>query len=108
MIADDGSLLGVVTPETPLDDPQTRVVDVMTRGVATFEEETPFSNLLEFFTTDERGLAIVIHRQWPTGLLTPERLAVLSQPVTLDESGSYLSETSTVTSVRAEEAVQIA
>jgi diguanylate cyclase (GGDEF)-like protein len=96
-----GALVGVVTSEMPLDDPEACVADVMTREVATFEEDATFLSLLEFFTSDARPLAIIVHRKAPTGLLTPDRLALLSQAVTLDDDSPAGSDTCTASSVAA-------
>jgi len=84
MVVDaQGKLLGVVTEASPVEDTQARLSEVMTTDVVTFDEATSFAELVEFFTRDPQPLAVVVYKSRPTGLITPDRLASLSDPVTL-------------------------
>jgi CBS-domain-containing membrane protein len=59
-----------------------RVRDVMTTDVQSFGEAEEFASLLDFFTRDERSLAVVVDGQRPIGLITCNSLLAMSKPVT--------------------------
>ncbi len=80
----DGPLAGVVTSENDLGDPGTPLCQVMDTEVATFAEGTPLAALLEFFTSESRPRAVITNRGRPTGMVTREQLAVLSEAVSMD------------------------
>lgn len=89
MVVDaQGKLLGVVTGGGSVEDTQARVSEIMTTDVVTFDEGTSFAELVEFFTGDPQPLAVVVYKDRPLGLITPDRLASLSDPITLDSFAS--------------------
>ena len=59
-----------------------RVRDVMTTDVQRFGEQEEFATLLDFFTRDERSLAVVVDAERPVGLITCNSLLAMSKPVT--------------------------
>ncbi len=90
VVDDNGKLAGLVFPESlaaPAEGrgrQSPRVADVMTADVPRFEEDATFAALHDFFTRDPRPVAVVTRRGKPTGLVTPDSLASLSQPLTAD------------------------
>lgn len=94
-----GKLRGVVTAETAPGDPEARVADMLTSEVTHFDETTPFASLLDYFTTATQPWAIIVHQEWPTGLLTLDHLALLSQPITHDAGKNASSDTCTTRSI---------
>lgn len=86
----DGKLAGLIFPENVLELAAGRtgeaplVADVMTADVPRFEEDAGFAAVHDFFTRDPRPVAVVTRRGKPTGLVTPDSLTSLSQPLTAD------------------------
>lgn len=82
-----GKLLGVVQAErltnghTPGPDDATLVADVLERDVATFDEATRFSTVMEFFSRDPRPVAVVLHQDQPVGMLSRNSILALSRPL---------------------------
>jgi len=92
----DGKLAGLVFPENVFGPAaggtreSSLVSDVMTADVPRFEEDATFAALHDFFTRDPRPVAVVTRRGKPTGLVTPDSLTSLSQPLTADTFGPRL------------------
>jgi predicted transcriptional regulator len=84
VVNSDGRLAGVVTTESNLADPSSRLSVVMDTDVTTFNEGTPLAALLEFFTRESRPRAVITYRGHPTGLVTREQLATFNESVTMD------------------------
>ena len=57
------------------------LADVITTEAASYEEETPFSELMEFFKRASSPLVVVVRNGWPTGLVTLKSLAAMSEPL---------------------------
>ena len=55
--------------------------DVVERNVATFDEATRFSTVMEFFSRDPRPVAVVLHQDQPVGLLSRNSILALSRPL---------------------------
>ncbi len=54
---------------------------LMTAGVAGYEENRPFAELMEFFKQASDPVVVVVRRGWPTGLVTLKSLAAMSEPL---------------------------
>lgn len=84
----DGCLVGLLAAETVLDRPGdadvslARVVEVMSTEPASYEENTPFATLLDFFSHDARSAVVIVRDGRPTGLVSTAGLASLSEPLT--------------------------
>jgi len=82
-----GKLLGVVQAarlvngHAPGPDDATLVADIVERNVATFDEATRFSTVMEFFSRDSRPVAVVLHQDQPVGLLSRNSILALSRPL---------------------------
>ncbi len=82
-----GKLLGVVQADklsnghTPGPGDERLVSDVVDRNVATFDEFTRFSTVMEFFSRDPRPVAVVLHQDQPVGLLSRNSILALSRPL---------------------------
>ena len=83
MVDQRGKLAGVLWPE----DVQahvpgaTPVSEVMSTDVTSFDEQTEFATLMEFFAGAEGTLAVIVADEKPTGFVTPAALASLSEPL---------------------------
>ncbi len=88
VVGEDGKLTGLILGENVIETAYqgpsevVRVAGIMTIEVPHFEENTPFADLCEFFTQDSRSLIVITNEGKPTGLVTPDNLAALSQPLT--------------------------
>lgn len=60
------------------------VADAMSGDAPTFDEFATFASLRDFFTQDSRSVAAVTRGGRPIGLVTPDNLAALCQPLTAD------------------------
>jgi diguanylate cyclase (GGDEF)-like protein len=72
-----------------------RVRDVLIADVPSLDEDTAFSNIMDFYTTDERSLIFVVRRGRPAGLVTRDSLAMLSEPLDDMTFAPNVSESST-------------
>lgn len=106
VVSNGGTLCGLVTTETPLGDPDALVADILTREITRFEETAPFGALLDYFATASQPWAAVVQGEWPTGLLTLDHLALLSQPITREPATISSSDTCTAAMIRAEALVE--
>jgi diguanylate cyclase (GGDEF)-like protein len=85
-----GKLLGVVQAyrlsngHTPGPEDGRLVSDVLERDVATFDEATRFSTVMEFFSRDPRPVAVVLHQDQPVGILSRNSILALSRPLKSD------------------------
>ena len=59
-----------------------RVAEVMSTDLVSYEEETPFATLMDFFSRDARPLVVIVREGRPTGLVSTASLAALSEPLT--------------------------
>ncbi|MBI2823513.1 MAG: diguanylate cyclase [Planctomycetia bacterium] len=87
VVNDDGKLLGVLgiedCPAGADQDRSARLVrDVLRFDPVRFDEETSFTELMNFFTHDARSLVVVVDDGRPTGIVTRDALAALSEPLT--------------------------
>ena len=57
------------------------LAEVMTTEVGSYEEETRFSELMEFFKLASSPLVVVVRNGWPTGLVSLKSLAAMSEPL---------------------------
>jgi diguanylate cyclase (GGDEF)-like protein len=60
------------------------VAELTSGDVASYEEETRFSELMEFFKHASSHLVVVVRDGWPTGLVTLKSLAAMSEPLHRD------------------------
>ena len=56
--------------------------ELLTTDIPTYDEETGFATLRDFFTHDSRSLILIVHKGRPTGFVTPDSLTTLSEPLT--------------------------
>jgi CBS domain-containing protein len=91
----EGLFVGLLTNEPRADSPATvpkprsstsvRLVrQVMTTGVPTFAETASLAELMEFFTTGEQPLAVVVRHGRPSGIVHCDGLAALNDHLTVD------------------------
>ena len=78
-----GKLAGVLLPHhlQPHVPGDTPVSEVMSTEVTSYDEQTEFSTLMEFFAVAEGSLAVIVSDERPTGFVTPSALASLSDPL---------------------------
>jgi diguanylate cyclase (GGDEF)-like protein len=78
-----GKLAGVLLPQDiqPHVPGDTPVSEVMSTDASSYEEQTEFSTLMEFFAAAEGSLAVIVSEEKPTGFVTPAALASLSEPL---------------------------
>jgi CBS domain-containing protein len=69
------------------------VRQVMLADVPTFSEATSLAQLMEFFTTGEQALAVVVRNRRPTGIVHCHGLAALNDRLTTDNFLPTLSVT---------------
>jgi diguanylate cyclase (GGDEF)-like protein len=101
----EGKLAGIVTPAQlesarakakPRGGSSTRLVrHVLTTDVTKFDETTPLSELMEFFTGETATLAVVVRDRKPKGLVTCQGLAALNERLTADHFAVTAPRTST-------------
>jgi len=80
----EGRLAGLVSSESDLADPGRPLAEVMDAAPSVFEEDTPLATLLESFMQDAPSRAVITDRGKPTGIVSREQLATLSEAVTVD------------------------
>ncbi len=92
----NGTLSGVVSQEDVCapaaehgDRLSAAVSGVMGTPPVAFEEDCEFSELMEFFKRSEDSLAIVVHSGWPTGFVTSQSLASMSEPLDTGKFAPY-------------------
>lgn len=93
VIDTDGLLLGVcerarVAAAPEFDYPARLVRDLLTTNVQTFEASANLSSLMQFFSRDERSLAVIVDGKRPIGLVTCDSLVALSRPLTAESLAS--------------------
>ena len=78
-----GKLAGVLSPQDVQSHVpgNTPVSEVMSTDVTTYDEQTEFATLMEFFAVAEGTLAVIVSDEKPTGFVTPAALASLSGPL---------------------------
>ena len=78
-----GKLAGVLLPQDvqPHVSGDTPVSEVMSTDATTYDEQTEFATLMEFFAVAEGTLAVIVSDEKPTGFVTPAALASLSEPL---------------------------
>lgn len=78
-----GKLAGVLLPQhvQPHIPGDTPVSEVMSTEVTSYDEQTEFATLMEFFAVEEGSLAAIVSEEKPTGFVTPAALASLSDPL---------------------------
>jgi diguanylate cyclase (GGDEF)-like protein len=78
-----GNLAGVLLPRDVQPDlpRNTPVAEVMSTNVDSYDEQTEFATLMEFFAVGEGTLAVIVSDDKPTGFVTPAALAALSEPL---------------------------
>jgi len=90
VVDEDGKLAGLVSEESVLNGPSgvdlasLHLRDLLTTDVPTYEEEAGFTTLRDFLTRDSRSLIVIVNDGAPTGFVTPNDLAALSNPLTAD------------------------
>jgi diguanylate cyclase (GGDEF)-like protein len=82
VVGDDGALAGVLDSDLVDQDPQGPVCDVMQPSPVNFDEQTPFAALVDHFSRHASPYAVITCSGSPSGLLTPDQLAALSDRVT--------------------------
>ncbi len=88
VVEPDGKFVGALFPGSILSGPRGEemedmaIDDLLTTDIPTYDEETGFSELRDFFTRDSRSLILIVHKGRPTGFVTPNSLTVLSEPLT--------------------------
>ncbi len=105
VVDNEGKLAGVVTA-AQLDAAFTKakprgsnsvklVRHVMTTDVTKFDEKTPLSELMEFFTGEAAPLAVIVRDRRPKGLVHCQGLAALNDRLTADHFHTTAPRTST-------------
>ncbi len=90
VVDERGKLAGLIAaekiPASPSagGSPSALVCDVMTYEVTSYEEDTSFSELVQFFKQDSGSLLVIVRGGWPTGFVTAGSLAALSEPLKTD------------------------
>ncbi|MBN2474238.1 MAG: diguanylate cyclase [Pirellulales bacterium] len=88
VVDEQGKLAGLLFEKSIVDGPagldlaSLRVADLVTTDVPVFEEDASFATLRDFLTRDSRSLIVIVDDEVPTGLVTPNVLAALSEPLT--------------------------
>ena len=67
-----------------LDAPEQTVELIMTRDIASFDEQTTLAAVVDYFTQEEPPVIVIVNKGRPTGLVTPNSLATLAQRLTTD------------------------
>jgi len=94
VVDDDGQLVGLILANDidggigQRHDTVEFVRDVMHVEPMSFDEQVSFAELVSFFTQDPCGLAVVIDDGRPSGIVTREGLAELSEPLTAETFAS--------------------
>ena len=85
IVDERGKLAGVLLPQDVQSNipGNTPVAEVMSTDVTTYDEQTEFATLMEFFAA-EGTLAVIVCDEKPTGFVTPAALASLSEPLQRD------------------------
>ncbi|NQU22863.1 MAG: diguanylate cyclase [Candidatus Nealsonbacteria bacterium] len=105
VVEPDGKFAGALFPGSILSGPRGAEMEgmaidsLLTTDIPTYDEQAGFAELRDFFTRDSRSLILIVHKGRPTGFVTPDSLAALSEPLTsesfatagpYDGSSSYL------------------
>jgi len=94
VVDSEGKLAGLAFDQSVLCGPSgnglasLRICDVMTTDVPSYDDDTSFATLKDFFTRDSRPLVVIVCDGSPVGLVRPDNLASLSQPITPDTFAS--------------------
>lgn len=97
VVDDRGSLAGLLSREKALEyaraakPPRQTVADLMETNPVTHDEETPLAELIERFNEGDHSAIVILRDGQPTGLVTTEGLASLSQPLTIASFSSDVS-----------------
>ena len=83
VVDERGKLAGVLSPQDvqPNVPGDTPLSEVISSDVTSYDEQTDFATLMEFFAGPEGTLAVIVFDEKPTGFVTPAALASLSQPL---------------------------
>jgi diguanylate cyclase (GGDEF)-like protein len=93
VIDNEGKLAGVVTVQQveaarskakPRGGSVKLLRHILTADVAKFDELTPLSELMEFFTGDSATLAVIVRDRRPKGIVHAQGLAALNEQLTAD------------------------
>ncbi len=78
-----GKLAGVLLPQhvQPHVPGNTPLAEIMSTDMTSYDEQTEFATLMEFFAVEEGSLAVIVFEEKPTGFVTPAALASLSDPL---------------------------
>jgi diguanylate cyclase (GGDEF)-like protein len=101
VVDDEGNLAGLLFAEElqsrSSDGHHTKqlVRNVMNADPIRFSEQATFAELVSFFSQDARGLAIITDGSRPTGFVTRNELASLSEPLTVDSFAPGAQDAST-------------
>lgn len=101
-----GNYVGAVAEESVLDDdgaltlefgPTSPVSEIVADEFPTVAEDAAFLDLIDPIADSDKSLAIVLHERRPTGFVSREALAALSQPIT---RGTFAATSCDETSIR--------
>ena len=101
VVDDDGKLQGIVSAESVLNDLTVwdqatgLVSDVMSSEVTSLDEQTEFAVLMGLFAGGSPAPVVITSDGKPTGLVTPDALASLSEPLRRDSFQPGIPSTTT-------------
>ena len=90
VVEPDGKFAGALFPGSILSGPRGADMEgmaidgLLTTDIPTYDEQAGFAELRDFFTRDSRSLILIVHKGRPTGFVTPDSLAALSEPLTTE------------------------
>ncbi len=84
VVDEEGKLAGLL-PSGPrlctTDSHGATVAEVMQKEAVSFDEATTLPALIDFFAKEAPPVVVIVHKGRPTGLVTPETLATLVEPL---------------------------
>jgi diguanylate cyclase (GGDEF)-like protein len=85
VVDEEGKLAGLLSATRPLrvtaDSNAGTVAEALQKEAVSFDEATTLPALLDYFAQESPPVVVVVHKGRPTGLVTPETLATLVEPL---------------------------